>query len=282
MIKSILFPDRDFSSKEEMFKEIKTNLSTIIDFKKSLIQKSCDKGVAVNCKVINTSHLDEESTKAIQFDPAYYYIAVNTTKVLDSHDDLHINGIWNKSIQEQQGKVYLTVDHELEIDKIVVKKEYIEMFTANLSFASMGFKYQGNTQALIYKFRKDRIIHVKAKEWLESGDPIEASVRMQYVTIEFAMDSNNPEDATEKGRYDMYINSIANKDDFDYIPYFFVIKEAKNVRESALVVAGSNHVTGNVTQQSKKSEPVESTPKIENKIDPTTVSQKLSNSLLLT
>lgn len=281
MIKSILFPDRDFSTKEEMFKEIKNNLSTIIDFKKSQIQKSCDKGIAVSCKVINELKLDEESAKAIQFDPEFYYIAVNTTKILDSHDDLHINGLWNKSIQEQQGKVYLTVDHDLEIDKIVVKKEYIEMFTATMSFASMGFKYQGSTQALIYKFRKDRIIHVKAKEWLESGDPIEASVRMQYVTIEFAMDSNNPEDSTEKGRYDTYISSIANKDDFDYIPYFFVIKEAKNVRESALVVAGSNHVTGNVTQQRKKEEPTKVTP-IENKVDPTNVSQKLTSSLLLT
>jgi hypothetical protein len=79
------------------------------------------------------------------------------------------------------------------------------------------------------------------------------------------MDSNNPDDATEKKNYDDYIGLIANKDDFDYIPYFFVIKEAKNVKESSLVLFGSNSSTGIVKNQNKTEniEAVEDTSTIE-------------------
>ena len=236
---------KEFSNKEDLFKELKENIDTVIDFKKSTIQKSCDKGVSIVCsnnKAIKSLEVD----KAIAIDETFYYIVVNATNVLDSHLDLHINGLWNKSIQEQQGRNYLTTDHIMEIGHIAVKKYYVEMLLATVSFASLGFPYPGSTQVLIYKVPKDKVINDDAKKWLESGDPIEASVRMQYVTIEFAMDSNNPEDATEKKRYDDYIGRIANKEDFEYIPYFFIIKEAKNIRESSLVVDGSNRVTGNI------------------------------------
>ena len=47
-----------------------------------------------------------------------------------------------------------------------------------------------------------------------------------------------------KAVYDSYINEIANKGDFDSIDYFWVVKEAKNIGESSLVLAGSNGATG--------------------------------------
>jgi hypothetical protein len=243
MIKSHYFPNKSFETKEELFKELKENLDFFIEKKKAEIQKSCDKGMAVNCKSLDLLKF-EDQLKGIKIDDNFYYIAVNTTKVLDSHDDLHVDGIWNKSIKEQQGRVYLTLDHELCVDKIIARKEHVEMFTASIPFAMLGKSYEGNTQALIYKVAKDQVKNQAVKEWLDSGDSIEASVRMQYVTILFAMDSNNPEDETEKKNYDAYIDTIANKNEFEYIPYFFIIKEAKNIKESSLVVFGSNHTTG--------------------------------------
>lgn len=271
MIKSVYFPDKVFATKEDLFDSLRDNIGLIIDAKKADIQKSCEKGVSVSCKSLDLLKFQDQ-TKGITIDDAYYYIAVNTTKILDSHNDLHIDGLWNKSIKEQQGKNYLVADHELCINDVIVKKEYIEMFVAKLPFGILGKSYKGDTQALVYKFPKDKVIHAKAKEWLESGDEIEASVRMQYVTIEFAMDSNAPQDVTEKKRYDEFIGYIANKEDFEYIPYFFIIKEAKNVRESSLVVFGSNSVTGNINN--KDIEPSDDT----QKTDPPLSSQKESKS----
>lgn len=268
MIKSRYFPDKGFETKEELFAEMRKSYADLIAFKKADIQKSCEKGVSVTCRVLKAT----DNIKALKMDSAYYYIAVNSTWILDSHEDLHVDGIWNKSVKEQQGQNYLVADHQLTIDNTIVRKEDVEMLIVELPFALLGKSYAGDTQVLVYKVPKDKVIHAKAKEWLDSGADIEASVRMQYVTILFAMDSNDPEDATLKKNYDNYIGRIANKEDFEYIPYFFIIQEAKNVRESSLVVFGSNPVTGNIREtepskdtqhkQEQKNEPAESSSKI--------------------
>ena len=254
--KSILGVEKNFSDVEELKSYVKENLTQIIDAKKTE-QKSCEKGLAITCKTLNGAKL-EVAEKAIKTDDNYWYIAVNTTMILDSHEDLHDTGIWNTTIKDNQGKNYLVADHSLTLDATIVKKEYIEIFVAKTTFASLGMPYEGSTQVLVYKFPKDKVVHAKAQEWLESGDEIQASVRMQYVNIQFALDSNHPDDEKEKKRYDDYIDRIANKADFDYIPYFFIIKEAKNVRESSLVLFGSNPVTGNNIQR-KNLEPLEDT-----------------------
>lgn len=275
--------DKSFATKEDLFKEVYANLNTIIDFKKSAIQKSCEKGLSITCQVLNFAKFEDETGKAaFEIDNDYYYIAVNSTNVLDSHEDLHVDGIWNKTVDEQQGKNYLVADHDLSISSVIVKKEYIEMFIAKLPFSALGKPYEGKTQVLIYKFRKDKVIHEVARKWLESGDPIEASVRMRYITILFAMDSNDPEYKEQKKLYDQYFPIIANKADFDYIPYYFIIKEAANIRESSLVVFGSNSTTGNITR-TKELEPEESTQtEIKEKIDPTEVSQKTNSNFYFT
>lgn len=262
MIKSIYFPDKEFSTKEELFKDLKDNLDFITDAKKSKIQKSCEKGISVTCKSLDLLKFTDQ-LKGIKIDDNFYYIAVNTTKVLDSHEDLHLDGIWTKSIKDQQGKNYLVTDHELEINNVVVRKEHIEMFVAKIPFSMVGRPYEGDTQALIYKFPKSQVKNAVVKDWLDSGDDIEASVRMQYVAFVLCMDSNHPDDATFKANYEQYYPLIANKDDFEYIYYFFAIKEAKNVRESSLVVFGSNSATGQInnTKQAEKSlEKIETEP----------------------
>lgn len=258
MFKSVYLQDKEFSTKEELFAELKANKDLIIDAKKSEIYKSCDKGQSIVSKSLDLLQFSEQN-KAIKIDDNFYYFAVNSTRILDSHDDLHVDGIWKKSVQEIQGKNYFVEDHELEISKVITRKEHIEIFTAKVPFSLIGKPYQGNTEILVYKIAKNQIKNDKVKEWLESGDSIECSVRMQYVTILLALDSNNPEDATEKKNYDDYIDLIANKSDFEYIPYFFVIKEAKNVKESSLVPFGSNSATGVVQNKIEKKEPTEVT-----------------------
>lgn len=275
MFKSSHFPDKTFSTKEELFKELKENSDFIIGSKKALIQKSCDKGMSVMCKSLDLLKFTDQ-LKGIKIDDNFWYIAVNSTRILDSHEDLHLDGLWKKSIKEQQGRNYLVADHDLEIHKVIVRKEHIEMFTAKIPFSLIGKPYEGDTEVLIYKVAKDKIKDAVVKEWLESGDAIEGSVRMQYVSILFAMDSNAPEDATEKKNYDDYIDIIANKSDFEYIPYFFGIKEAKNVRESSLVVFGSNSSTGIIEnkQEENKAEPLQDTQEIEPTIEVTQIKRR--------
>jgi len=224
--------NQNFTDKGEMFKALKANKEVIVASKKSKIFKSFEKGIGVSAKSIDISKLDT-TTKGILTDPDHYYIAVNTTKVLDSHSDLHLDGIWNKTVKDQQGRNYLLMDHKMEMTSTVAKKDKVEMFIADIPFKAVGKDYDGNTQALIYKVHKDDIIHELAKEWLESGDDIEASVRMQYVDLDLAMNSQAKEDATELKLYNDNLENIANKNEFESIDYFWVVKQAKNVGESS-------------------------------------------------
>lgn len=267
--KSHYLPEKEFSTKEELFKALKENLPVIEDQKKGKIYESYKKGQSINMKTIDVSKLDIEQQKALKLDDSYYYVAFNSTRILDSHEDVHIDGLWKKTIQEKQFKNYVVTDHELEILNTVVRKEYVEMFTAKVPFSILGKSYSGNTEVLIYKFPKDKVQMPIIKEWLDSGDELQGSVRMRYINFALCIDSNNPEDEKFKKNYDKYIDYIANKEDFEYIPYFFAITEASNERESSFVLYGSNQVTGQLqnNKQAEKSletkEPSEDTQKAE-------------------
>lgn len=246
MYKSIYFPDKEFATKDELFRELKENLSIIEDQKKAKIYESYKKGQSINMKAIDVSKFDIEQQKALKLDDNYYYVAFNSTRILDSHDDVHIDGLWKKTVQEKQFKNYVVTDHELEVLNTVVRKEYVEIFTAKVPFSVLGKKYNGNTEILIYKFPKTKVQIPIVKEWLDSGDELQGSVRMKYIKFLFCLDSNNPEDAEFKANYDKYYEYIANKEDYEYIPYYFAILEASNEKESSFVLYGSNSVTGQV------------------------------------
>jgi len=237
--------NKTFDSNEAMFKALKENKEDLINIKRSEIFKSCDRGSGIPVLGLDLKSADD-TTKGLFSDKNYYYVVVNTTNVLDSHGDVHVKGIWNKTAKEQQGKNYLVTDHKMELSNVVGKKGDIEMFVTEIPFSSVGKGYEGNTQALVYKLHKDKALNGVGKEWLDSGDDIEASVRMQYVKIDLAMNSNDREHQAELKNYNDNLNNIANKADFEEITHFWIVSEAKNIGESSLVLAGSNSSTGTI------------------------------------
>lgn len=251
------FPNKEFATKEELFAELKANKSVFIAQKKAEIYKSGEKGQAITVKSDAIKKLSD-TNKEIKFDDNYYYFAVNSANFLDSHSDMHIDGNWNKTVKEQQGQVYLVFDHSLKRGDIIAMREDIEMFTAQVPWSLLGKNYSGETYTLIYKVAKDKIINAEAKDWLEKGYSLQASVRMQYMDIDLAMKSDKLEDKKERENYDKYEPLIANKDDFpDGVSYFWIVKQAKNVMESSWLLFGSNSATGVI--QENKSEAVDDT-----------------------
>ena len=235
--------DKNFNSKEELFKALAENETFIHDAKKSQVYKSFEKGLQVITDQKQIEKAFDATEKGIKFDSDYYYFVVNSANFLDSHSDVHVDGNWNKNVKDQQGKVYLVFDHSLKRSDIIAMKKDVEMFTAKISWDMLGKSYEGETYSLIYKVKKDKIVNKEAKEWLEEGHELEASVRMQYIKIETAFNSTNPDYSKQKEVYDTYYQQIANKSDFEEIEYFWVVKEAKNVMESSLVLFGSNSAT---------------------------------------
>jgi hypothetical protein len=241
--------DKSFESKEDLFKALKENEGLIIDAKKSQIYKSFEKGLQVVTDQKQIEKAFNGAEKAINFDSDYYYFVVNSANFLDSHKDMHVDGNWNKSVKEQQGKNYLVFDHSLKRSDIIAMKKDVEQFTAKVSWSLLGKNYEGETYSLVYKVAKNKIVSKEAKEWLEAGHEMEASVRMQYVKVEMAIDSKDVDYAKYKEVFDAYYEVIANKSDFEKIDYFWVVKEAKNVMESSLVLFGSNSATGEISNK---------------------------------
>lgn len=244
--------NKEFSSKKELFKALAENETLIIDAKKSEIYKSVDKGLQIitDQKSIEKA-LDTDTNKGIKFDNDYYYFVVNSANYLDSHSDVHVDGNWNKSVKDQQGKCYLVFDHTLKRSEIIAMKEDIEMFTAKISWAMLGKAYDGDTYCLIYKVSKNKIANKEAKEWLENGYKLEASVRMQYIKLESAFYTDDKEYSKQREIWDTYYPLIVNNDNLKDMGYFWVVKEAKNVQESSLVLFGSNSATGEISDENK-------------------------------
>lgn len=272
MIKSATFPDREFATKEELFKELKLNEKKLIDLKKATIQKSAEKGQLSTFELLKN---DESIKEYIDAKDNYIFAVINTTKYLDSHDDVHMNGIWNKSVNEQQGKIFYIADHSLKINDVVAWNSDVEIMVKSLPFSFLGKSYEGNTEALIFAIDKNKIVHEGAKQIIENKRPVQNSVRMEYVKIELAIDDAQPDYAENKKTFDLYINEIANKDKAIEQGYFWAVTEAKISKEGSMVLFGSNDVTPIIEN---KTEAEEITSEI--KEEPTKVTQKRKLSVI--
>lgn len=275
MIKSADFPKVAFKGYQELIQEVKKNKDILIAEKKAQIYKSIDKGLAV---CVNQEYIKKQADafKSLNLDDDYYYFVVNSSRYLDTHNDLHIEGNWDKSAKEQKGKCFFIFDHTLKRDEIIAMKEDIEMFTAIIPFKAIGKDYEGDTYCLIYKIRKDKIINKQAKEWLDLGYSFECSVRMQYMDIELATNPEFDKDEKPNEFYNKYHPTIANKEDFEVIPYFWVIKQAKNVLESSWVMFGSNGATGLIQENKSEADLITS-----DKNEPSTDTQEAQKLLSL-
>ena len=245
--------NKEFESKADLFKALVENESFIIDAKKSQVYKSFEKGLQVVSDQKTIEKAFNDSEKGIKFDSDYYYFVVNSANYLDSHNDMHVDGNWNKSVKDQNGKVYLVWHHDFsKTENIIAFPEDIEMITSKVAWSLLGKSYDGETYSLIYKVKKDKIVNENVSKWLKEGRKLQLSVRMQYIKLETAFNSDDEDYSKQTENYNKYYPLIANKDEFKEIEYFFIVKEAKNVMESSLLPFGSNSATAEISQIENK------------------------------
>lgn len=248
MIKSIYFPQRSFETKEDLFKELRENASKIIECKKAEIYNSYTKLLNEDGTAkFHTDFIEQIGGDTIKAGPqmkeGYFYPVINTTNYLDSHKDCHFDGIWDRSAKEQDGKLYYVADHKIETNSIIAWPENVKVMVKSVPWAWVGKNYEGNTQALIYEIKKSDIANENARKIIEEKRKVQNSVRMQYISIKLAMNSDAKEDIEYKKYYDSKIDLIANKDEVEADGYFFGVEEAKIIREGSMVPLGSNDAT---------------------------------------
>lgn len=162
---------------------------------------------------------------------------INTTNLLDSHDDVHIPGIWDRSLKNTK-QLYLTEEHDLSFRGVI--SQDVKGEARKMSWKSLGADYSGQTQALIFTSLISADRNKFMYDLYKAGQVPNHSVGMQYVNLLLAI---NDEDYKEEyAAWNEYITQVVNKQDAEDNGYFFPVLEAK-VIEGAACIRGSNWVT---------------------------------------
>jgi hypothetical protein len=222
-----------FEKKEQLFCWLRANKQFVITAKKAITKHADPVDYVAKDVEDVTKGSPEESTEMNAL------LVINTTNIVDSHDDLHVPGLWKKSLSERKS-LYLLQEHKMQFDKIITDK--VKAFTRTMTFAELGQNYPGTTEALIFQadITKERNAYMFG-QYLK-GYVRNHSVGMQYVKIELAMDSDDRYDQEEKAVWDKYFGMIANVDEVKERGYFWAVTEAKLIEGSAVPI-GSNWIT---------------------------------------
>lgn len=248
MIECKEFPSEVFLTKEDLFKKLKENKSLLISQKK-LQTKFSDSFNYSSVLVDKKINADKSGSESEHKNTLKVVAVINTTNILDSHNDVHIKGIWNKTVKENKNMLHLN-QHRQAFEEII--SDDVKASVKSYSWRALGYNADGDTQALVFtsSITKDR--HPYMFEQYSKGRVKQHSVGMRYVKLELAVNSDKDYLEEEKAVWDKHIESVINKEDAEKQGYFWAILEAKAMEGSA-VVFGSNPITPTL---STKSEPV--------------------------
>lgn len=231
-----------FATKKELFKFLKDNLDILTVEKKSAV-KYAD-GISFN-QVLYDSKGDvikaNTPVESLNLTEIKVKVAINSTNLLDSHKDVHIPGLWKKSLKENKLMMHLQ-EHMMQFDHIISDGADLKAYTQNLTWKELGFKFDGESEVLTFEsiIRKSRnpfMFDQYAKGYVKNH-----SVGMQYVSMVMCIDDDSEYYGAEFEAWNKYYEYIANKDAADEAGYFWAIKEAKAIEGSA-VPRGSNYAT---------------------------------------
>lgn len=263
--------NKEFATKQEMFTELKANKETIIGLKKAKFKNSDPISVYM-CK----DEAQKDANTEIIGIGSTVYAVINTTNFYDSCGDVHLDGIWDISIKDQAGKLYYIINHDLEIGKVIAYPNNVNASVVPLKWSDIGATYPGSMQALVFAVKLTEATNKDALNAIVQKAPLQNSVRMGYITLILCIDSNEPDDATEKSNFDKYIKVVANKQDAIDAGYFWAIEQAKIVKEGSACLFGANEQTpvlySDPATAGQKNEPV----------SPLDNSRKLNTTKLLT
>lgn len=250
MIKSVEFPNREFKTQKELFIALKKHKEIIIASKKAVKYSASTKALIPNIE-------SQGTTKDIEVKENHSLHVINTTKLLDSHNDLHVDGLWSKSLKEQKGKIYFLADHNMSVGSVIAYPKDVNMRLLTTPWKDLGFDFEGETQALVFEVDKSNIRHKEALHIIENKVDIEHSIRMSYVKMELAINSDDEDFKAEKAVWDKFYPQVANKEEADERGHMWIVKEARIHEEGSMVLRGSNHATPMIN--SKDAEEIEET-----------------------
>jgi hypothetical protein len=243
----------------EIFKQLKQNKDLIIAQKKSVMKKADSFNFNVPITQIKDDVIKAiNPLENVDLETINVSVVINTTNIMDSHNDVHIPGIWTKSLNEKKA-LYLLQEHELSFEKIIT--DNLKAYTKQYSFSELGYpELKGTTEALMFDAVVDSDRNEFMFEQYLKGYVKNHSVGMQYVKLFLCINSNEAIYKEEKDNWNKYISYVANQDKAIESGYFWAVTEAKIVEGSAVPI-GSNYATPTISvsaTQNIEAEPITS------------------------
>lgn len=244
-----------FNNKKELFDYLIANKSDLVYFKKSStkstdsILKTIDKEITAN-KIITDFGGDDLDNGVIK-----RTIVGNTYGWLDSHNDVHIPGIFSKSISENKDSIFHLHDHLYQVDAKVGTP--IKIYEQAVSLISLGLNKQGFATCLLMDSEIKESYNEMIFDQYLTKQINQHSVGMIYVNLFMCI--NDPDYKDEFANWNTYKGYVINIQDAEDNGYFWAVTEAK-LREISCVLKGSNEITPTLNG---KSEPPKSTQKNE-------------------
>ena len=230
----------EFKTKKEMFEYLKSNKKELLSIKKASFKSFVTSDGLTYSPKLFASKADNDTSESIT-----KHIVGNTYYWMDNHDDMHVKGIFTKSIQETK-KIFHYHDHVNQLTAQVGKMQ--EVNETVVKWRDLGADKDGETISLIGKTKVLKSFNEMIFDMYKDGEIDQHSVGMIYVNLSMAI--NDPEQKEEFETFEKYYPLMGNPERADKRGFFFVIHEAKLIEISA-VTRGSNELTGTLPEKTK-------------------------------
>ena len=224
-----------FDNKKALFAYLVSNKADLIDISKSVVKfaDSWDMpDVQRMPSIIGKASIGGNDTS----DAIERTIIPNTYYWMDSHDDVHIPGIFAKAISEKMP--FHLHDHIFQVSAKVGKP--IKAYEQAINWRDLGIQKDGQTQALFVDSKILKSFNRQIFEAYKDNEVDQHSVGMMYVRMALAV--NDPEYKEEYAEWQKHIGKIGNPERAEEKGYFWAHYEAK-LREFSAVLQGSNELT---------------------------------------
>lgn len=246
------FPDKKFSDKMDLTRFIKKNYDDLFKIKKSEYKTGAE--VLIKDEIVKEF---EPIIEDITSDIIQVKAVINSTNIIDSHMDMHMPKIWNKTVADNPYTYHLK-EHERKFEAVISNKakNYNEISNFNL----IGLNKDFETTINVNEFTLERNKMPFMFDAYKNGDVRQHSVGMLYVNYDIAY---YDEDSEKNMNFFEEMKALAvNPEVAEDSGYFWVVYEAKK-REGSAVVFGSNSVTPTLyvknyepSQNTRKNEPL--------------------------
>jgi hypothetical protein len=274
---------KEFKTKAELFAYLVENKAELINLKKSVVKHSdVVSSVIEDAEPVITKgkypYENNEEAGSLK-----RTIIANTYNWLDSHADVHLNGVFAESIKQKGTKIFHLNSHQMDFSAKIGKP--LAIYEKEISWRELGQGKTGMTQALFLESEIKRDYSETMYKAYLNDEVDQHSVGMQYVKIALAVndEENYPKEFEE---WQKHIGKIGNRSLAEQKGYFFAVYEAKLVEVSA-VMLGSNELTptlgGNKTNplEAVELKVIDSVPAVEQSEEVVKALNSLSKSLAL-